>query len=358
MSIRNRLSWAIAAMLAAVGTAPAAPGNSWWNARRSAPVCIEAHDQEHPAISATEQEVIVVWQDSRPDGKKAGTKFPLSVRGMALEQRREFVVYSPPDSNAVAPAISGAHAVMSHNRGWSNAILISLPPGAPTTLGSVAFGPAIDGRLVAFSSAVHRWEGWTGPGAPSTNWIADIIAYEMNSIGLPFDVATSDMQNQNNPAVSGTTIVWQQSNRAGGWSNWGIYKRDINVDPDPVRVCKNPGKSAQRPAVSGAVIVWQDNRNGNWDIYGYDLATHREMEICRAPGDQEAPAIDGPTVVWQDNRGGDWDIFGCDLNAGRVLAVYQGKGDQTEPDICADLVVWTDSRRGNKDICINRRQRE
>ena len=329
-----------------------------WDAGRSTPVCTNAHNQERPAVSSAKQGLIVVWQDSRPEGKTAGTKFLFSVRGNFLKYRKEFVVLCPPDSNAMKPAISGNRVALVHNRGWSNVLVIEVPRGKPKTVGSVAFTPAIDGGLVAFTSATHRWEGWTGKGAPPTSWITDILAYEVGGIGLPFDVTLSDAMNQNAPEVSGTTVVWQQGNAAGGWGNHGVYKRDINADIEPVRICKTPGKSAQEPAISGAVIVWQDNRNGDWDIYGYDLEAKEEMEICRAPGDQEAPAIDGETVVWQDNRNGDWDIYGYDLNTKKVFAVCEGKGDQTEPDVCTDVVVWTDTRDGNKNIYMNRKKTE
>ena len=40
------------------------------------------------------------------------------------------------------------------------------------------------------------------------------------------------------------------------------------------------------PAISGNKIVWWDYRNGNFDIYLYDLDTGLETPICIDPGDQ------------------------------------------------------------------------
>jgi beta propeller repeat protein len=34
------------------------------------------------------------------------------------------------------------------------------------------------------------------------------------------------------------------------------------------------------PAISGDTVVWYDGRNGNADIYGYDLSAHSEFPIC------------------------------------------------------------------------------
>ena len=50
--------------------------------------------------------------------------------------------------------------------------------------------------------------------------------------------------------------------------------------------------------------MWQDDRNGNWDIYMYDVSTGVEQQITSDPTDQILPAIYSNTVVWQDARNG------------------------------------------------------
>jgi beta propeller repeat protein len=86
-------------------------------------------------------------------------------------------------------------------------------------------------------------------------------------------------------------------------------------------ICTNPG--VQRLlAISGDIVVWQDNRNGNWDIYGYDLSTGKEFPICdyrysqcypQVTYVQENPGIFSIVVVWYDDRGKDIDIYGAKL---------------------------------------------
>ena len=71
MSLRNALALTMAVALTGSSFAQAAASPSPWDADRSVPVCTEAHDQERPAVSSAKQGLIVVWQDSRPQGGRS-----------------------------------------------------------------------------------------------------------------------------------------------------------------------------------------------------------------------------------------------------------------------------------------------
>jgi beta propeller repeat protein len=116
------------------------------------------------------------------------------------------------------------------------------------------------------------------------------------------------------------------------------------------------------PSVSGPIIVWQDNRNGNWDIYAYDLQTMTEYPICTAAGSQINPSVNygdifaPPMIVWQDNRRGNWDIYGFkfdrdmySLTRGTEIVICDAQNDQINPD-AGRYVCWQDFRDGNWDI--------
>jgi beta propeller repeat protein len=130
--------------------------------------------------------------------------------------------------------------------------------------------------------------------------------------------------------------------------------RDIDRDGSGRRVAGTRDKKCVRPAIDNRFVVWQDDRNGGWDIYGFDIVSGRERSIHKGPGDQENPALHGSLVVWQDNRNGDWDIFGYDIRTRKTFPVFVGVGNQTEPDIYGDVVVWTDDRGDDKDIYATR----
>ena len=63
------------------------------------------------------------------------------------------------------------------------------------------------------------------------------------------------------------------------------------------------------PAIYGDLIVWEDYRNGNWDIYMYDLSTGTETQITTDPSYQGVPAIYGDLIVWYDYRNLNLDIY-------------------------------------------------
>ena len=108
------------------------------------------------------------------------------------------------------------------------------------------------------------------------------------------------------------------------------------------------------------MVSWADNRNGDYDVYAYDLATGMEYPMVVAAADQVAHARDGNYVVWQDMRNSppgvppeytDADLYGMDLRTGQEFTICTNMYDQAEPDISGNIVVWTDYRRGYPETC-------
>ena len=77
------------------------------------------------------------------------------------------------------------------------------------------------------------------------------------------------------------------------------------------------------------IIVWEDYRNGDADLYGYNLYTQTEFVITSAVGDQINPAItpcpdrEGFWVIWEDRRldPDSGDIYGMWLNGPKVAGL-------------------------------------
>jgi len=151
-------------------------------------------------------------------------------------------------------------------------------------------------------------------------------------------------------AASGNFIVWEE----GLNDSSDVHGYDLSVDtddngipnyldpdrpaPDPAEfvITSAPGKqggaaSNYGPAISGNWVVWIDYRNGNADIYGYDLSEDTDGDgipnYCDAdrpnPDPAEKPiftdpsnqwlirgsAISGSVLTWIDDRNGNNDVY-------------------------------------------------
>jgi beta propeller repeat protein len=220
--------------------------------------------------------------------------------------------------------------------------------------------------------------------------IADIEGTEIN--------LSKDTNPQGEPAIWGNRVVWAESIMDGGSSNWEIFLYDLSLDsnsngtpnfledprPEPdlakIRITYNISDQLN-PEIYGDIIVWEDNRNGNYDIYMYDLAEDTdddtvpnylepirpepdpaEIRITEDPAHQEDPAIYDSKIVWVDKRNGNKDIFIYDMISGEetILAGQEEAGDpkfrakQDKPEIYGDKVVWVDDEYspGSWEICM------
>ena len=96
--------------------------------------------------------------------------------------------------------------------------------------------------------------------------------------------------------------------------------------------------TASNPDIYGDKIVWQDNRNGNWDVYIYDISTKKEIHTTNK-SDQINPAIYGNLVVWEDERNGGHDIYVEDLSA-KIQTRITTSGEASTPDIYGNKIVY------------------
>jgi beta propeller repeat protein len=86
------------------------------------------------------------------------------------------------------------------------------------------------------------------------------------------------------------------------------------------------------PAMYGDNIVYVDDRNGNFDIYLYDLASREETRITTDPGNQNYPQIFGNTIVYQDDRNGNLDVYYYDLASQTETRITSDSHDQQNPE--------------------------
>jgi beta propeller repeat protein len=158
------------------------------------------------------------------------------------------------------------------------------------------------------------------------------------------------------PSIDGNTVVWGALQPDG---NWDIYGYDLASQTEFSICTKFSQKLYPYPSVCGSYVVWQDYRNSpmnvppefmNADIYGMDLRTGEEFQICTERYVQSHPKISGDLVVWGDER--DWilndmNVYGYDLSTGIEFKITQDPEPQVAPDVSGNYVVWVDNREGS-----------
>ena len=134
-------------------------------------------------------------------------------------------------------------------------------------------------------------------------WLKDIPQYES------VIEATLD---QTAPAVWGDIVVYEHEISA---TDVDIYARDMSQPGSEPFLITNATGLQLDPDIFGHIIVWQDDRNTDWDIYGYNLITKKEFQITTNGSDQTQPAVSGSLVVWKDARDDPANIYYTWLDA-------------------------------------------
>jgi beta propeller repeat protein len=99
------------------------------------------------------------------------------------------------------------------------------------------------------------------------------------------------------PRISGQRIVWLEGSNPNGEQVYDIILYDLRDDRPVFLASVRP--LAQSLDISGDLVVWSDARNGNHDVYAYDLATNRESSVTTS-GDVEAlVCLASRTILWQ-----------------------------------------------------------
>ncbi len=167
------------------------------------------------------------------------------------------------------------------------------------------------------------------------------------------DAVLTDKYWQYCPAIWGGMLVWQD-NRDG---NWEIYAYNLSTDSDGdgipnyletpplvydealTRITDDQALQGD-PDVFGDTIVWTDERNGNADIYAYTFSNSTEWAVCLNPEAQAKPSIDGDRIVWQDYRNGNYDIYMLNISTGEEARLSYSLDHDMSAKIQGNYAVW------------------
>ena len=203
---------------------------------------------------------------------------------------------------------------------------------AISTHPSLKWSPTVYGDLVVWA------DGRNGVGN------RDIFVYDY-ALGIEMQV-TTDPNDQSAPVIHGDRIVYIDDRNG----NEDIYMYDLSTSTETA-ICDDPARQIS-PAIYGDIVAWMDYRNGTYpDVYMYDISTATESPVA-IHGEYYSPSFSGggyisiyeDKIVWFDWRNGNADVFMYDITTDVETQITTDALGQRFPDIYGDIIVWEDSR--------------
>jgi TolB protein len=245
----------------------------------------------------------------------------------------------PPEINAMQPSVSGNLAVWIEQSSKGDLDLVVYDLNEREFVRRIESGgahssPSISGHKIVWqdgrgSTADIRMYDLDkrdesvvqeGDGQQTRPWIdGNLVAWEDDRDGGRIwyrDLASGSLQRIDGvsaayePSVNGKYIVFRSGGTADDPQDAGIYLFDT-TSRTPTQISSTRGGKRGNPVISPSMVVWWDARDGDRNLYGYDLVKGgNDFRINDDASDQDLPSLSASTVVYQDARGGDRDIRG------------------------------------------------
>ncbi len=89
-------------------------------------------------------------------------------------------------------------------------------------------------------------------------------------------------------------------------------------------------------------IVWHDQRNGNWEIYLYDISTETEKRITYEDEQSFCPQVNNNKIIYyyHDRITDDWSARLYNIDTKEQIIVDDKTYCDSHPDVFGDKVVW------------------
>ena len=178
---------------------------------------------------------------------------------------------------------------------------------------------------------------------PTAPW--QLMVHNMlTGITTPIDVTTQD---QLDPSIHKQRVVWQDFRDVGYGE---IYMKDLK-NGVVRRITNDPG-GQYYPVIFDQWIAWADNRNTQFDLYGFNLNRGVEVQLTSTPEDESRPYLNGEWVVYQEDSAGESDINLRVLYLANLASIQltNESSEKEKPNIASGKLFWVDLRNGYRQV--------
>lgn len=238
---------------------------------------------------------------------------------------KEYQVTSNP-ADQYGPAISGERVAYTDNRnGNADIFFANRETGIEIQVTSSANDEILggfDGTSIVFTTNT----------IPSGSFVYDIPSAATTPLAT-----TMGSSNQSSPAVGGHIAAWIDD-RDG---NNELYTKDLLTGSESRRTFTS-GIAEGNPSISSqGRVAFESCISGSCDILLLDTVTGSISPIANTISDERAPDIDGNYVVFDSNRDGDSDIYLFNIVSGTETRISL-PGIQYHAKVSGDFVSFED----------------
>jgi Tol biopolymer transport system component len=184
-----------------------------------------------------------------------------------------------------------------------------------------------------------------GPACPSwalfhSDRDEDWDIYELSVDGSTVNISQGDGSQDIMPtySIDGNYVAYTTTRYQEGDWEIQVTSRGDEVPPYNARMTFNTAHDLNPVWGPGNLIAWETSRDGNWNVYMFDVSTGEETPLTTDPANDLNPFWfpDGDRLVYQGDSDGDWDIYELNVVTGEMTALTTNDIEDVDPIISPD----------------------
>jgi beta propeller repeat protein len=218
----------------------------------------------------------------------------------------------------------------------------SAAPGVITQLSMGSTTDQQDNPTISGSNVV-----WTDASTTAGLTNFDIGLYNVGT-GTTVNLTNTPNDQEFLQNIDGNNVVWTHT-AAGIPGDIDLY--NLATQTETVIANSSPSVRFAEPAVSGSWVVFLEITSNATEVVAYNIFSGVAVTLDAGDSAQKAhPRVSGDFVVWEETSAGSEDIYGAQISTGNVFQIATGPDNQVTPDIDGNNVVWVDQTASGDQI--------